>query len=324
MSVPNIFANQAGPILLSELDVNFSTAITLGSTQLTLGTTTTTVSGLTLSSPIFTGTATAAVANFSGLVTASLGLTVSGAAFTSRGISDAATGKALSLVHSSGTDNAIVGTIAAANTRDAGTAGSRPLTAGVSDTNVVAGGSKAAINISNSDTTTSNGSQLNLAWYDTSSGANFVSCIIAAIHGARTTNQYPSGSLVFLTAVSNTPPTEAARIQSDDTVTLGGLSTAPALKIVPVASQAVWAVVTAAAAGANPVIGSSSNNLVLGTGAALATNATGGHLCIPTCAGTPTGAPTGAGAGQLPMIFDTTNNFLYIYNGGWKKSTVYA
>mgnify|MGYP000143195504 CR=1 FL=1 len=48
-------------------------------------------------SPTLTGTITAAIANFSGLVTAALGLTVSGGAFNSRGITDSATAKALTL-----------------------------------------------------------------------------------------------------------------------------------------------------------------------------------------------------------------------------------
>lgn len=54
--------------------------------------------------------------------------------------------------------------------------------------------------------------------------------------------------------------------------------------------------------------------------AALATNATDGFLYIPTCAGTPTGVPT-AQTGTVAMIFDTTNNKLYIYDGGWLGGT---
>ena len=128
-----------------------------------------------------------------------------------------------------------------------------------------------------------------------------------------------NGSPLYI-AVSGT---EKAKVAGDGTTTLGGTSTAPALKVIPVASQTAWATVTASNGG-NPKVGSNTNNLCLGTGSALATSATTGHVCIPTCAGTPTGVPVGAGAGQLPMIYDTTNNFLYIYNGGWKKSTVYA
>ena len=132
-------------------------------------------------------------------------------------------------------------------------------------------------------------------------------------------------SYLTLSTSAGTPAaaTERMRIASDGTTTLGGTSTAPALSVIPVASQTAWATVTASNGG-NPKVGSNTNNLCLGTGSALATSATTGHVCIPSCAGAPTGVPVGAGAGQLPMIYDTTNNFLYIYNGGWKKSTVYA
>jgi hypothetical protein len=59
-----------------------------------------------------------------------------------------------------------------------------------------------------------------------------------------------------------------------------------------------------------------AGNVVIGT-AALATNATDGFLNIPSCAGTPTGAPT-AYTGRSPIIYDTTNNKLWVYNGSWR------
>jgi hypothetical protein len=48
MAVPNIFANATATILLSELDTNFATPITLGNTAMYLGNTVTTVNNLTL------------------------------------------------------------------------------------------------------------------------------------------------------------------------------------------------------------------------------------------------------------------------------------
>jgi hypothetical protein len=62
-----------------------------------------------------------------------------------------------------------------------------------------------------------------------------------------------------------------------------------------------------------------AGGFVCGT-AALATTATDGFLYVPTCAGTPTGVPT-ARTGTVAMVFDTTNNKLYIYDGGWLGGT---
>jgi hypothetical protein len=53
-----------------------------------------------------------------------------------------------------------------------------------------------------------------------------------------------------------------------------------------------------------------------GSGAALATTATGGFLYVPTCAGAPTGVPV-ARSGTCALVFDTTNDRLYVYDAGW-------
>lgn len=70
MTVPYIFASASATIPLSELDANFATPITLGSTTMILGGTYTTISGLTLTAPVLnnaTGdlTGTFKTANFS-------------------------------------------------------------------------------------------------------------------------------------------------------------------------------------------------------------------------------------------------------------------
>ena len=69
-------------------------------------------------------------------------------------------------------------------------------------------------------------------------------------------------------------------------------------------------------------------NVIIGAGTSLATTATNGFLCIPTCAGAPTvGPPTGAEPavpiGTVPLIYDTTNDRLYIRtpSGTWRYAT---
>lgn len=67
-----------------------------------------------------------------------------------------------------------------------------------------------------------------------------------------------------------------------------------------------------------------AGNVVIGdpiTPAALATSATNGFLYIPTCAGAPSGTPT-AYTGHVAMVYDSTNNKLYVYNGAWKGITL--
>ena len=62
-----------------------------------------------------------------------------------------------------------------------------------------------------------------------------------------------------------------------------------------------------------------NGNVVVGT-ADLATNATNGFLYIPSCAGTPTGNPA-AYSGRVPLVWDSTNDILYVRSGGsWKQA----
>jgi hypothetical protein len=50
---------------------------------------------------------------------------------------------------------------------------------------------------------------------------------------------------------------------------------------------------------------------------------TDGFFYINGDTGPPTGIPT-ALAGRIPLYYDQTNNFLYVFNGGWKKTAVFA
>ena len=64
----------------------------------------------------------------------------------------------------------------------------------------------------------------------------------------------------------------------------------------------------------------SSLGVYFGNGA-LATSATDGHLFIRTCAGTPTGTVS-PGTGRAGMVYDTTANKIWFYNGSWRGVTV--
>jgi hypothetical protein len=46
----------------------------------------------------------------------------------------------------------------------------------------------------------------------------------------------------------------------------------------------------------------------------LATDATSGFLCLPTCRGKPTAKPQGSSYGRSPCVFDEINNALWIFN----------
>jgi hypothetical protein len=56
--------------------------------------------------------------------------------------------------------------------------------------------------------------------------------------------------------------------------------------------------------------------------AAKATTDTTGYMMIPSCAGVPTGVPTNIPTGQVALIYDTTDNKIYVYSGGWKRAQV--
>lgn len=77
------------------------------------------------------------------------------------------------------------------------------------------------------------------------------------------------GRFVFNTANASGVLTEGLRINSSQVVTIGGASTAPALKVTPVASQARWIEVTAATSSGNPTIGVSGGILAISASVAI-------------------------------------------------------
>jgi hypothetical protein len=73
----------------------------------------------------------------------------------------------------------------------------------------------------------------------------------------------------------------------------------------------------------NLILQPNVGNVIIGAGTSLGTTATNGFLCIPTCSGPPTGNPVGVPLGNVPLVYDTTNNRLYIRTpgGSWRYST---
>jgi len=61
--------------------------------------------------------------------------------------------------------------------------------------------------------------------------------------------------------------------------------------------------------------GTGTNGSTAFNDAALATNATVGFLMIPSCAGTPTGTPADIPTGQSPIVYDSTNKKLCVWDG---------
>ena len=53
----------------------------------------------------------------------------------------------------------------------------------------------------------------------------------------------------------------------------------------------------------------------------LSTSSTSGFFYLSAVAGTPSGTPT-AYSGTVPLVYDSSNNKLYAYNGGWKSVTL--
>lgn len=64
------------------------------------------------------------------------------------------------------------------------------------------------------------------------------------------------------------------------------------------------------------------DTIISGNNGAIATNATEGFIYIPRCAGAPTGTPANAGLPYTPMVYDTTNNKIWFYNGSWRGVAV--
>lgn len=101
----------------------------------------------------------------------------------------------------------------------------RPLLVSGSDSATTIAGSLASVVIGNSNTTTSNTSQLGFAALTGANSTYFTSAAINCVFGARTNGQYPTGQLVFSTSTSlNTAPTEKMRLDNSGNLLVGTTS----------------------------------------------------------------------------------------------------
>jgi len=141
-----------------------------------------------------------------------------------------------------------------------------------------------------------------------------------------------NGLIVF---ANNTPALCAAGPGADISLFVSSKGTQPLrlmtngtndsqVQVLHTGSPAHQVALTGAASGANPRVGSTGENLILGTGAALATSATAGHILVPSCAGVATGAVTGAGVGKVALVWDSTNKKLMAYDGAWVASAAFT
>ena len=108
---------------------------------------------------------------------------------------------------------------------------------------------------------------INFYGYD---GTNYVQAgyLVSYVDGTVSTGAVPSRVSINVNSAVGAS-TEAFAISSSQVVTLGGVSTAPALKVTPVGSQARWIEVTGATASGNPILGVSGGILAISASVAI-------------------------------------------------------
>lgn len=160
-------------------------------------------------------------------------------------------------------------------------------------------------------------------------GANYIPTaqILTYSEGTISTGNIPCTLRILVGVTGGSILEEAFRIDSTKSVTLGGVNTAPALKVTPVASQARWIEVTGATSSGNPTIGTSAGQLAVSS----AMDVAGGLRCrsgISTTAGGTLGFSMGTdvvgihwGSGE-PSI-SAANGSIYLRTDGAAGTTLY-
>lgn len=102
----------------------------------------------------------------------------------------------------------------------------------------------------------------NFVGHDGSSYSTGVT-VTGVTEGTIGTSKMPAHLKISTADASSGVVTEGLRIDSSRVVTLGGVNTAPALKVTPVASQARWVEVTGATSSGNPQLATNAGELLL-------------------------------------------------------------
>lgn len=153
-------------------------------------------------------------------------------------------------------------------------------------------------------------------------GAGYVQLVrIAPINTALPTGR--SSGLNFASTASGLTAAMSFENQTDDQTNFESLSMGFASNVFTISSvkggSGTVRDIRMAIGGVNKIrLDSNANVILADSGSALATGATNGFVYVPNCAGTPTGVPASLPTGATPMIYDTTANKIWFYNGSWR------
>jgi hypothetical protein len=298
-----------------------NSTLTLGSSTLTLGTTTPTISGLTLTSPTFSGTV-AGSGTVPNSVLVNSAVTIGTTAVSLGGSSTTLAG----LTSITGALH-IGGTAAASTLELRATSG---VGAGSEQVVITAGNNGAASVATFTSDSTGTFGRFGIrctptVTFEMAGLGNdaFVDQYRATMY-VHATNGGGSAGLAFGNLGGPSVGTQTV-IQNVINRTTGGVTTASALvtsaqDVGNTTFAADFAIQTSINATlGNRIYINKGGSVVMGA-AAVATNATDGFAYIATCAGAPTGVPT-AQTGHCPMVYDTTNHKFWMFDTGtntWK------
>lgn len=153
-------------------------------------------------------------------------------------------------------------------------------------------------------------------------GAGYVQCVrIAPVNTALPTGR--SSGLNLASTASGLTAALSFENQTDDQTNFESLTMGFASNVFTMASvkggTGTVRDIRLAIGGVNKIRLDANANVILNdSGSALATGAVNGFVYVNNCAGTPSGVPASLPTGATPMMYDTTANKIWFYNGSWR------